>query len=364
MSTDTDAAAIFLAPGQNDVSVPNMTSFSHVGGFVQSVFTESLAAHTLGNIGSSYNYSELVALSGQPYASNPAAFWDAGDHWEYVYLDAEPNVLASTSILNPVAVYSDRRVLSSALCKTPRFSWDMIDGLATIRNSETGKDAIFPAVALGIESVTYLTERLNPDSRAFAKLTGGSCGEGCSAVFAVEPHGGRPAAGTLIGNDTAPFYYYECNITVSSTHPDFPGALPPRQAAIAAQAVALTGQIDPRNDSLHTEWAGYTFGAPFGEPQNNSAVGMAAQVSRFAIGTVSAAAQTNPNPLNVTGRQPQQGSRLALEQPLAFYIILALVAMLQLALLGAAAVLLGRVDVPVDVRRVDDDMKWNRFVGR
>lgn len=86
---------IYRRPGLNDVSVPNMANFApERGRFNDDYLTESLAAHVLGNIGSSYNMSipPEYSLSGKPWASNPAAIWNRTNHWEYVFLDSAPTL--------------------------------------------------------------------------------------------------------------------------------------------------------------------------------------------------------------------------------------------------------------------------------
>ena len=78
----------------NNISIPDMAHFGpSTGRFINetndNTFLEAFAAHVLGDTGSSYNFSMLPGepLQGTPWAANPAGFWNATDHWEYIYLD-------------------------------------------------------------------------------------------------------------------------------------------------------------------------------------------------------------------------------------------------------------------------------------
>lgn len=122
-----------------------------------------------------------------------------------------------------------------------------------------------------------------------------------------------------------------------------PGSLPPYQASLAARAIALSGAI-PQLDG-NWEYVFYNLAVAFGEAQNNSATGMARQLSRFAIGVIAAAAQTN-QPKTILGRVPTQGLRLTLDHPLAFDVILRLIGGIQLLLVVFTAIVCGRVVIP------------------
>lgn len=118
-----------------------------------------------------------------------------------------------------------------------------------------------------------------------------------------------------------------------------------------AQAIALSGQIYPElyNTTKHIDqYTTYDFGLPFGEPQNNSATGMASLLSRFAIGVIAATAHTNP-PIIVQGSQSFQGVRIQFESLASFHIILALTGGLQLLLASVVAFVAQRVSIPKEV---------------
>jgi hypothetical protein len=297
------------ASGMNNMSVPNMTTFvPWAGRFSYEYLDQLFAAHILGDIGSSYNVSALLdaPLDGTPLASNPASIWKATNHWEYTFLDSAPSLpIQGPSFLS---IYSNRTVKSTAVCDTPAYQV-ALDGnnsqLAIVTPLNGGQAVIFPAIAIQQDAIYYLTTPLQdlPNSDG-----SGSCGPGCMNIKAIEARAGDPVVPVAAGSDSS-YFYYDCNITVSSS----PAGLPPRNAAMAAQAIALSGQLHEELYS-HTnqggnEYVAYQFGLPFGEPQNNSAIGMASLISRFAIGVVAAAAQTNPK-MNITGGTPTQGVRL------------------------------------------------------
>lgn len=352
-SANPGVGDVYRMPGLNNVSVPNMTHFAPtVGRFTDYFLVESFGAHILGDIGSSYNFSLLPnhSLIGMPWASNPAAFWNVTDHWEYIFLDSAPSV--GTSGPNFLSIYSNRTVTSRGTCDVPPFNVSINGSLATIHPLNGKQNATFPALALGFESIYYLTTPLLDHQNST-----GACGPGCSNVKVLEPAAGPPAPGSFVSD--AGYYYYDCNITVTSTTTD----LSPHNAAVAAQAIALSGQVHSELASTnepYNEYIPYTFGLPFGEAQNNSATGMANLLSRFAIGVIAAAAQTNP-PMIVQGGQPAQGIRLELGSPLVFNLILGLTGGVQLVLVIITAAVVSRLEIPKDILWSHEEIR-RRFV--
>lgn len=344
-------------PGQ--VFVPNMSNFARGTGrfefsrpFDLDSTLQSLGAAILGDIGSSYNYSVLpsVPLAGEPLGKFPAMFWRADDHWEYHYLNSVLHTVSAGT--NYLAVYSDRKVSSSAVCATPEYNTTIDrDRSLILVNQTSGRDFTFDSVAAGLESNTYGTvpilRQLRTDVCGSRVGCGtGECGPGCSTVHVLEPKSGEAAPGSF-DNKASLFFYYECNITVSSDPPPASDldslTLAPMLAAAAAQAIALDGSTsaDPGAPSSRS----FNWELPFGTPLNNSAPGMADQLARYAVGVVAATASTNPR-MAVPGRPPAQGVRLELQEPVAFAVIMGATAGLQLLLLVVAVILVGRVYVP------------------
>jgi hypothetical protein len=338
LSADPGPADIYRTTDQSSMAVPNLTAFApNPGRFDGRYLAECLAAHVLGDIGSSYNYtmSPEKALSGTPWAHHPASFWNATDHWEYVFRDSA--VLNSTSTeantaLKVVSIYTDHVATASGSCQTPPFWVGKTDHLQIININSTGEAIYFPLLP---ESVVYLTTPILTTPTAH-------CGPGCGNVKVLEEAAGPPVRGSLASN--AGHYYYDCNITVSAT-----AYLSVTNAAVAAQAIALSGQLHPEIFTLgpgDNQWGSYTYGVPFGDPQNNSAIEMASLLSRFAIGVVAAAAETNPKAITY-GRAPAQGVRIQLHNPVLFSLILVFIGLIQSCLFMVAVKLGSRFEIPV-----------------
>lgn len=348
---------IYRRPGLNNVSVPNLSTFSPTNDrFPGSFAIDSLGAHLYGDIGSNYNTSELpsYSLSGKPWASNPAEIWNGTDHWQYVFRDSAPTL--GNSGPSSLSIYTDQSANATGTCTTPPYQVENDDNpeLVVIKFLDWNRTAFFPAFAAGSESITYLvTPILHPDEQKSI------CGPGCSNVLVFEPKAGPPAPGSFSSNTTG-FFIYDCNITVVSNKQD----LSPLHASAAAQAIGLSGQlhIELKSTPKHfNEYVSYQFGLTFGEPQNNSATAMASLLSRFAIGVIAAAAQTNP-PNIVQGGQPAQGVRIVLESPAYFHIIFALTAGIQLLLVIIAAWIVYRIPIPKEVPLSEEEEIQDRFV--
>lgn len=333
-----------------------MSTFSpRTGRFQEDWVSQSLGAHLYGDIGSSYNISKLpsYSLSGKPWASNPAAIWNGTDHWEYVFRDSAPTLGASSP--SSLSIYTDQTANATGTCTTPPYQFEFRNNqLVVVTFLDWNQTAFFPSYAAGAESMAYLvTPILHPEEGKSI------CGPGCSNVKVLEPKAGPPVPGTFSPAEL-PFYIYDCNITVVSNKLN----LSPLGAAVAAQAIGLSGQFhtELRNTSKrYNEIVTYKFGLTFGEPQYNSATGMASQLSRFAIGVIAAAAQTNPS-ITVQGGQPAQGVRIQLESPAYFHIIFALTAGLQLLLVILATWIVYRIPIPRDVPLSEEEEIQDRFV--
>ena len=357
---------IFLGSAISNISIPNLEHFTPdndrlVIAFQSSgAYDEAFAAHVLGDIGSSFNYSMRPEqkLDGLPWASNPAAFWNATDHWEYVSLNSTPSNYDNRPGM--LSVYTNRMVRSSGVCTTPAYNLSTtsiptnqydITGISVTGSSapnasdsktvvaeftllESNETVLFPLASLGVEGTYYLSSPFNESV----------CGPGCGNIKVVETASGPPAPGSFVGYPGV--YFYECNITVTSLPDSSPGSLPPDKGSLAARAIALSGAIQQIDDRW--EYVYYSLGVAFGAAQNNSATGMASLISRFAIGVVAAAAQTN-QPKTVLGHVPTQGLRLTLDYPLAFGLILGLTGGIQVLLVLFTAIACGRLDIPEEI---------------
>ncbi|KAL1797952.1 hypothetical protein ACET3X_004558 [Alternaria dauci] len=349
LSGDPGPADIYRTTGLSDMAVANISRFApYPSRFYNREFVERLAAHILGDIGSSYNYTTLpeIALSGTPWAENPAMFWNATDHWEYVFRDSavlDPTSAEENVPLRAVSIYTDDVATASGSCRTPTFWVNETDRLLVINVNSTGEVVYFPASLL--ESVLYLTTPVLATPNA-------ECGPGCGTVKVLEQPAGPPVPGST--TSSYGYYYYDCNITVSA-----PEYLSTTNAAVAAQAIALSGERHPEIFTLGpetSEWGSYTYGMPFGEPQNNSAVAMASLLSRFAIGVVAAAAETNPKAI-IQGHAPAQGVRIQLRNPVLFSLILVAIGLIQSCLFVVAVRFGSRLEIPVVAISQQDEIR-------
>lgn len=355
---------MYLGSAISNISIPNLGRFTPENDRLpDDVYGDAFAAHVLGNIGGSYDYSVLPEqkLNGSPWASNPAAFWNATGHWEYVSLNSTPSDY--TNGPGVLSVYTDPIIRSSGVCTTPAYQLNSVAIPATgsptlnLPNSttvaanftllESGKTVLSPLDALNGEGTYYLSSPFNESV----------CGPGCGSIKVVEIVTGLPAPESFVENRPNVFFY-EYNITVTPSADSSPGSLAPHQASLAARAIALSGAI-PQLDG-RSEYVFYNLAVAFGEAQNNSATGMARQLSRFAIGVIAAAAQTN-QPKTVLGHVPTQGLRLTLDHPLAFHLILGLIGAMQLLLTGLSAIVCGRLVIPEEMLLTRRET-WKRFV--
>ncbi|KAK1760078.1 hypothetical protein QBC47DRAFT_290914 [Echria macrotheca] len=334
---------IYLDSTLGNVTIPDMSRFARVGRFFDSGRPQSIAAHMLGDSGADFAYSTLPSnsLAGTPVAQNPYEYWDAGGHWEFIFATSAPGA-ASAQDFNFLSVYSNQSVRSTATCRTPSYTFN--DSSATLEIRTENQTILFPGEPLADEAMTYLTEPIlsqNPDK----PITTGICGPGCSTVHVLEPMTAQPVEDPESAFQPGSyFYYYQCNVTLTPVGGDDNHAgmfnLTPTAAAVAAQAIALSGARPPgptANTTGTGMYTAYTLGLEFGQAQSNNATGMARMLSRFAIGVVAAAARTNPR-MVVGGYPPRQGVRLVLDKPVAFGGILVATAVVQLGLLIGAVV--------------------------
>ena len=156
---------IYLGSALGDIAIPDMSRFASVGRFTDGARPQSIAAHILGDIGTSYEYSTLPleSMTDAPIAQHPYAFWDGGDHWEFVFTKSAP--VPGSQDFNFLSVYSEQHVLSSATCNTPIYSFRVGEGVLTIQPTDGQNRAILFSTgpALGDESITYLTEPMPRD---------------------------------------------------------------------------------------------------------------------------------------------------------------------------------------------------------
>lgn len=139
-SADPGPEDIYRAPSISNVSIADMTSFiSALCGF-QNSRDDSFAAHVLRDVGSSYNFSKPLnePLTNAPWASYPAAFWNATDHGKDVFLESASGFPSP----NFLSIYTDRVVTSSGVCKTPLWKYNISGGVAILTVDGSNETAI------------------------------------------------------------------------------------------------------------------------------------------------------------------------------------------------------------------------------
>lgn len=213
---------MYLGASISNISVPDFTRFTpssdRLPGY--DLYGEAYAAHLLGDIATSYNYSMLpdIDLDGSSWATNPAAFWNATTHWEYVSLNSTPSNVSGRGTLS---VYTNRVISSSGVCTTPAYRLDSITVPGIFGDNVTvaqftwldgGKTVNLPVDALNLEGTYYLSSPMHNRE----------CGPGCGSITVVEAITDRPG---FKGQNGQHFYLYECSITVSSSSDSFPGFL-------------------------------------------------------------------------------------------------------------------------------------------
>ncbi|GKT64974.1 hypothetical protein ColTof4_07367 [Colletotrichum tofieldiae] len=226
---------------------------------------------------------------------------------------------------NPVTIATDRSINSTSKC----IAWPVTSGgngtspNITVALENNGRFDIDIPVRGGTDQTTFMT---NSEFE---------CGQGCAMVAAFE------------ASDTSS-WYYTCNITVGQVAN---ATLPEHQVgsnltALAAAAIALQGYAASSlaNDTSF-QYQIYPAESVFGTPMNGTTEVLEAMLSRFAIGVIAVAAESNTDHV-VEGTMPLKGTKLNVSHWNLIHLILVLTATLQLALGIAAALVANRVVVP------------------
>lgn len=327
---------MYQASGIGNLSIPDLTYFTPTTDPLPQAndqYGTAFNAHRFGEIGSSYKYSQLpeTSIEGSPWASNPAAYWNATDHWVYISLNSTPSNFSNGP--GPVSIYSNRVIKSSGICTLPSYSVSDSPNRTRFVMQESGEIVNFPPEILGGAEGTWYRS-------TSSTFTDSACGLGCGNVKVVEASTGLPAPGSYVGDKR--IYFYDCNITVTIQE-GIPGGLSADQASTAARAIALSGALPGSNMDGDWDYVFYPLSA--GQAQYNSVTGMASQISRYAIGVVAAAAQINV-PKTIQGRTPTQGLRLHLDNPLAYGMVLGFTAGVQLLLVVFTATMCRGIYIP------------------
>lgn len=172
---------------------------------------------------------------------------------------------------------------------------------------EQGDTSIDLPLAGGTNQTTYMIN------------TTQSCGPGCSQISAFE------------ASHTAP-WYYKCNVTVSAvvnaSRPEHEASLDLR--FITSGAIALQGyDVSSLVNGTTLQFQTYPVESIYGAASSGNTSSMALVVSRFVIGAVATAAETNA-PITLQGQAPQRGEVLEIKKYGMIYLILLGIAVTQL----------------------------------
>ncbi|KAF6820657.1 hypothetical protein CPLU01_12682 [Colletotrichum plurivorum] len=326
-STDTADKQALLVPG--NVTIPNMATIETekvVKSNSTTLGAQEYTANSYGTVSLAYGTAEVSAapLERAIYvASDPLMFCTEG-LCKYVFHETSTTSITDKNA-NPVTVSTNRSINSTAVCQT----WPVI----------TGGNGTEPNITISLGNNANRTVdipvRGGTDQTTFMTRSDNDCGVGCSTVTAFEASASAP-------------WYYACNITVgevaNATRPEH--EVGGNLTDLAAAAIALQGfAVSSLVNDTNFQYQMYPAESVFGVPMNGSVADMQAMLSRFAIGVVAIAAESNSD-LTLEGTMPMKGTVLNVSHWNLIHMILLLTASLQLALGIAAALVANRVVVP------------------
>lgn len=226
-------------------------------------------------------------------SSDARIFCDAQE-CQYVFQEknTRPAQLPTDADFQPIVVATDRRIHSSGTCVRHQVVAGGDGGSTNITidfGSGQNRTVQIP-LAGGTNQTTYMTN------------TSVSCGAGCGIVTAFES---APSAS----------WYYDCNVTVgAATNATQPAhQVSDNVRLLAAQGIALQGYaVLSFVDDSRSQYQSYPAETAFGLAAGGDADAMAMRMSRFAIGVIAAAADSN-NDLIIQGYPPVRGSHLKVD---------------------------------------------------
>ncbi|ROT43010.1 hypothetical protein SODALDRAFT_347843 [Sodiomyces alkalinus F11] len=260
------------------------------------------------------------------YTDDPLMFCDSdSDSCQYVFHETNPESLNNPDAL-PITVSTNRVIHATTECT----SWPVVSGGG---GTEANITILLPQDQARI---IPLPAQAGPDQTTFITDTGADCGRGCGTVTAFE------------ASDTYP-WFYSCNTTIGTVEnaereEHHVGENLGRMATVA---IALQGYP---NNLTTTESPGvqsviFPAQSIFGMPLGGAASSMAFLLSRFAIGVVAMAAESN-DMVVVPGDVPTVGLELHVEHWNYIHVILFLALGLQLLLGFGAAWVANTVVIP------------------
>ncbi|KAL8414383.1 hypothetical protein RB594_005568 [Gaeumannomyces avenae] len=233
----------------------------------------------------------------------------------------------------PITVTTERRLQVNTVCDSFKVvaGGDGTQSNITVQVSATRNLTVALPVRGGLEQSTFIT-----DTRT-------NCGPRCSYV-------------TVFEASERESWWYNCTTAVGdvekATRPE--EEVGSEMARLAAAAIALQGFASvtgdtatnqPRSAQLPVQAQVYPAESFFGEARVGNSQALALIMSRFAIGVIGAAAESNPG-IIVPGKQPEIGVRLKIEHWSYIHLIFGAVS-LGLLILGITCVFLShKVVIP------------------
>lgn len=249
------------------------------------------------------------------FSDQNIAYWLYPDYAQHVFLEMPAQSTSSG------AFYSNRTIIGSTNCTSYPVTQGFNGDSQTIYYTQNNTMQVQNFQMIAPKSTTYYT---SPQD--------GNCGPRCANVCAFENNGDKG-------------FYYECEVAIGNVTN---ATLPEHQvsdhiAKLAAASIALQGY---QAINATDQYQRYPAGFEGGIWQKGNAAGMAAIMTQFAIGSISAADLNSPL-LNETHQSlvPGQGVQLTLDHPSSIHAILITICGVHLVLFVAGALLANRVVV-------------------
>ncbi|KAK1985823.1 hypothetical protein LZ30DRAFT_583266 [Colletotrichum cereale] len=325
--TDTADKRALLVPG--NVSIANIDTIETsklVKSKSKELGAKQYTANSYGTISLAYDMrtvEEAPSARAIFVPSDPLMFCSES-LCKYVFYETSQESITNKNI-NPVTVATDRSINATSTC----IAWPIT----------SGGNGTSPNITVALENNGSFDFNLpvqgGTDQTTFMTNTGSDCGPGCAMIAAFE------------ASNTSP-WYYSCNVTVGQVAN---ATLPQHQVgsnltALAAAAIALQGYAaSSQSNDTNFQYQIYPAESIFGTPMNGATEMLQRLLSRFAIGVIAVAAETNDNHV-VEGTMPLKGTKLNVSHWNLINMILILTATLQLTLGIAAALVANRVVVP------------------
>ncbi|KAF3352422.1 Protein pyrABCN [Verticillium dahliae VDG1] len=274
--------------------------------------------------------------------------------WVLLIIGAQVGI-ASIGLCYSVERTEDKALLVRGNVSIPDMSSIETTKVANGSNSQRAQEYTANSSSRGGARNVTLPVLGGSDQSTFFTDTMAPCGPTCGSVSVFEASSSSP-------------WLYECNTTVGTpTNASLPEhALGDDLVWMVAMAVALQGySTTAADEDLQVQGIVYPAATYWGTPMSGSSDALALLMSRFAIGVLGMAAQSN-TALFVWGDAPTIGQKLNMEHWDMIHLIMVLTAGLQLVLGTAAALTAHRVVVPEGGPGGDVKTAWvyrNKYVG-